>query len=576
MPTDVPLVSCLCVTRGRVELLRHAIHCFDAQNYQRLELVVVYDEDDHATRDFIRAVQRDSLARLECPGTIRTVEAPAGTPLGALRNLAVDVAAGEYVCQWDDDDSYHPDRILTQMVSLLKHEAAACIMLRWMLWDGARGKLSVSGRRPWEGSLLCRKDKMPCYPAISRGEDTPAIAELCARELVAYLDKPDLYVYCFHGGNTWAYKHFAQISVGATEPTAEEEAAADLALPAIRPSADYPKEAKTLTVCMICRAEDNRAGMELARTASAHADEVVLVHTMQEDPDERGTAWADMHYSGALVKHRGFRWCDDFAAARNFALSHCTKDYVLWLDDDDNVPEESWRLIRAMLDKPGPLTAWGLCHFGLRVRNLAKEGWELNSFVQARIFPRLPGILWQGRVHESYVERAKALELVFVPVNIPIEHLGYADPEEVARKQARNHRLLLLEPPTAMRAYHLGVGEYAVGMLPAAEACFRDALNFPGIEPRLADQARYMIAVICSQQDRWTEIPALIVGSRLPDAVYIAGKYCLWEGNQAKAIEHFERFLSFGENIAAPLGTNASTFRKDAQAIVESLKGAAQ
>ena len=32
-----------------------------------------------------------------------------------------------------------------------------------------------------------------------------------------------------------------------------------------------------------------------------------------------------------------FPWIDDFAAARNEALSHATGDYVFWLDADDVV-----------------------------------------------------------------------------------------------------------------------------------------------------------------------------------------------------------------------------------------------
>jgi len=38
-----------------------------------------------------------------------------------------------------------------------------------------------------------------------------------------------------------------------------------------------------------------------------------------------------------------FKWCDDFAQARNFALSKCTADWVLFMDADwvlDNTIDE--------------------------------------------------------------------------------------------------------------------------------------------------------------------------------------------------------------------------------------------
>jgi glycosyltransferase involved in cell wall biosynthesis len=35
-----------------------------------------------------------------------------------------------------------------------------------------------------------------------------------------------------------------------------------------------------------------------------------------------------------------FKWMDDFAAARNFAFSHATMDYILWLDAGDTLLKE--------------------------------------------------------------------------------------------------------------------------------------------------------------------------------------------------------------------------------------------
>ncbi len=45
------------------------------------------------------------------------------------------------------------------------------------------------------------------------------------------------------------------------------------------------------------------------------------------------------------AKVSDFEWIDDFAAARNAALSHATGDYAFWLDADDVVePAERRRL----------------------------------------------------------------------------------------------------------------------------------------------------------------------------------------------------------------------------------------
>jgi len=43
---DQPLVSCVCVTRGRAALLTRSIQMFAEQCYPNLELIVACDEDD--------------------------------------------------------------------------------------------------------------------------------------------------------------------------------------------------------------------------------------------------------------------------------------------------------------------------------------------------------------------------------------------------------------------------------------------------------------------------------------------------------------------------------------------------
>ena len=81
------LISCLCVTRGRVALLGRAVGCFLEQTHARRELLILFESDDAATRDYVA-----SLADLR----IRGIEVPVlpKQTLGSLRNLAVAAARG--------------------------------------------------------------------------------------------------------------------------------------------------------------------------------------------------------------------------------------------------------------------------------------------------------------------------------------------------------------------------------------------------------------------------------------------------------------------------------------------------
>ena len=207
-----PLISCLMVTRGRGGerggLLRFAIEGFARQTYPNRELVIVCDSPALPQDDPLERAIREA----GCPNIrlIRVVMGgqPGSLTLGELRNIAVDQAAGRYVCQWDDDDLYDPCRLEMQQRVLAAAGAQACLLGRWMIWWPAENRLAVSCERDWEGSLLCEKAVMPRYPALRRGEDTPVVEQLRRSARVVRMDLPRLYTYVVHGGNTFTAPHF--------------------------------------------------------------------------------------------------------------------------------------------------------------------------------------------------------------------------------------------------------------------------------------------------------------------------------------------------------------------------------
>jgi GT2 family glycosyltransferase len=72
-------------------------------------------------------------------------------------------------------------------------------------------------------------------------------------------------------------------------------------------------------------------------------DEIVVVDTGSIDPTKEIAA-----EFGARVFD--FEWVDDFAAARNEALSHATGDYAFWLDADDLVEPVEREKLRTLFD----------------------------------------------------------------------------------------------------------------------------------------------------------------------------------------------------------------------------------
>jgi glycosyltransferase involved in cell wall biosynthesis len=209
--TNGPVVSCLCVTRDRVDLLRRAVSCFQAQTYAQRELVLLYESDDFATRDYALSIADPMVVPVEIPAVPKQ-------PLGTLRNLAIESGSGDYVAQWDDDDWHSPARLEAQMSAIREHRRPGCVLYRWVLYDAVARRAYISGQRPWEGSLVARRDAMPPYPALKRLEDTPVVDAMFMQNMLVCLDSPELYVYTYHGANTWDAQHWNEQVLPYGEP----------------------------------------------------------------------------------------------------------------------------------------------------------------------------------------------------------------------------------------------------------------------------------------------------------------------------------------------------------------------
>ena len=59
---DTPLVSCLCVTKGRIHMLKRAIACFESQTYANCELIVLVEIDDD---DTVAYMSKKEVVKLE-------------------------------------------------------------------------------------------------------------------------------------------------------------------------------------------------------------------------------------------------------------------------------------------------------------------------------------------------------------------------------------------------------------------------------------------------------------------------------------------------------------------------------
>ena len=217
-----PGVSCLMVTLDRLTLAKRSIRSFAAQRYEDRELLVVTDGSEVFRRALERYVSALGLERVRF-----FYPEAGGLTLGRLRNISMEEARGELICQWDDDDYSHPDRLAVQVGHMLGARAAACFltdhlqfieeqrMLSWIDWtvDGAlQGAAQLA-----PGTLLMFRDARFKYPEdgpyARQGEDSVFLERLYHAVPVAHLSGAGhLYLYQYHGRNTFPREHHYRMS----------------------------------------------------------------------------------------------------------------------------------------------------------------------------------------------------------------------------------------------------------------------------------------------------------------------------------------------------------------------------
>jgi glycosyltransferase involved in cell wall biosynthesis len=199
---------------------------------------------------------------------------------------------------------------------------------------------------------------------------------------------------------------------------------------------------------MIVKNEAGNLGPCL-RSIQPVLDEIIIVDTGSTD-DTKDVA----RQMGAKVFD--FTWRDDFSAARNESIRHATGDYILWLDADDRLDEAEVRKIE-LLKKRLP-SEKNRAYYLMVSSSVRKEG-EIR-FNQLRIFPRMEGALFEGRVHEQIFYALSKKGMKFTHTDIVVRHTGYHDPTAQREKTERNLRVIEKElesdPDNLLLRYHAG------------------------------------------------------------------------------------------------------------------------
>lgn len=224
-----PLVSCICITQNRRLFLRQAIRYFNAAREVVIddwgrgtfcELVIL----DGSARSNVDLLDVDLWTDLAAPGNglieVRYFHEPSPphAKTGALHNRACELARGDIIVQWDDDDWQAPDRIVQQVRALGGHsddvleeypngafaftsrfwwyhlgEKKACPARSWLHGGGSAGATFAYHRKAWEAAP---------FRDVDQGEDNFFWTDHQARGTpMIDMKDPELVVYIRHNRN---------------------------------------------------------------------------------------------------------------------------------------------------------------------------------------------------------------------------------------------------------------------------------------------------------------------------------------------------------------------------------------
>lgn len=192
-----------------------------------------------------------------------------------------------------------------------------------------------------------------------------------------------------------------------------------------------------ISACYIVK--NNAADLEISlRSLKKYVDEIIVTDTGSTDDTVKVA-----EKFGAKIFH--YEWNDDFAAARNFALSKVSGDTIIFLDADEFFTNLTAKNIRPVIERAAQAKKNALL---INLVNIDRDNGNkiLDDTYCLRIFKNLPGLHYVGKIHEELrVGEKNISEVVFVPQDVlQIFHTGYST--SISREKAeRNLKMLLAE-----------------------------------------------------------------------------------------------------------------------------------
>ncbi|RMF61113.1 MAG: tetratricopeptide repeat protein [Calditrichaeota bacterium] len=242
-----------------------------------------------------------------------------------------------------------------------------------------------------------------------------------------------------------------------------------------------------LSLCMIVKNEEQFLEGCL-KSVEGLVSEIIIVDTGSTD------ATLDI---ASRFKTRIFtiRWENHFARARNYALEKATQPWILYLDADERLHPPFHQTVKKAIQSDQADAYY--------LQVYSEVGQLLGGIphIQAypRLFKKLPGVQFEGRIHEQITPSLLRVNARIEYLDVQIEHLGYNLPEEVLRQKVQRnldflHQQVEEEPENAYAWFQLGQTTLIAGKKEEAIQYLNRTLELSEPSSQLSSAAQMIIA----------------------------------------------------------------------------------
>ena len=310
-------------------------------------------------------------------------------------------------------------------------------------------------------------------------------------------------------------------------------------------------ERPTLSFCAIVKNERLNLPRCLA-SVQPYVGEMIVVDTGSEDDTPEIAA-----QQGAKVSK--FSWCDDFAAARNYAISQASGSWILMLDADEELVVKPQHFQNYLTSQPEILV------YSLDLKDASdQEG--LTVLQATRLFRNIPELRYAGRFHEQLKYQAQyvAGNLIRHLESLEILHYGYTQENLQQKSLIRIEILKRVQQAEGLNLMLLWTlsGMYeCTQQIEKAQECYAEA--FERLLPSLLEGSRpedfravpswiYSLGVRSLQQEDY-ETARLLCQRGLewcfnyPPISYLSGLLIKTFGFPLGAIPYFQQCIQFGQ-----------------------------